>query len=90
MLRDLYLQYSNDILGGCDDFCQNAFALDAKSQAQFEQDFLAFQAQFGNSVGVSQGGSESSPPSNQPTQSSSTVKPFVQTGNTPQNQDRPR
>merc|ERR1712066_142087 len=36
--------------GECDDFCQNVLALDAQSQAKFEQDLSDFQAQFGNSL----------------------------------------
>merc|ERR550539_984000 len=42
--------------GECDEFCQNVVALDAQSQARFEQDLTDFQAQFGNSLSVGGGG----------------------------------
>lgn len=64
--------------GVCDEFCQSVFALDAQSQAQFEQDFLSFQAQFGNSLG--QNGDESSPV--QPRPRPSTSRPPVVPSNT--------
>ena len=42
--------------GECDEFCQNVVALDAQSQARFEQDLTEFQAQFGNSLSAGGGG----------------------------------
>jgi len=49
--------------GSCDEFCQKVLAIDTQSQAQFEQDFLSFQSQFGNSLGSG----EEAVPSSQPT-----------------------
>ena len=50
-------------VGSCDEFCQKVLAIDTQSQAQFEQDFLSFQSQFGNSLGSG----EEVVPSSQPT-----------------------
>ena len=50
-------------VGSCDEFCQKVLAIDTQSQAQFEQDFLSFQSQFGNSLGLG----EEAVPSSQPT-----------------------
>jgi len=54
--------------GECDEFCQKVFALDTQSQAQFEQDFLSFQAQFGGNTvaGAGEAGtSQQQPPRTQ-------------------------
>merc|ERR1719479_643901 len=47
--------------GECDEFCQNVVALDAQSQARFEQDLTEFQAQFGNSLSAAGGAGGSRP-----------------------------
>jgi len=68
--------------GSCDEFCQNVFALDAQSQAQFEQDFLSFQSQFGNSLNT---GVESASISPQPP-TKNVPRPLQPTKNIPKPQ----
>ena len=70
------------IAGSCDEFCQNVFALDAQSQAQFEQDFLSFQSQFGNSLNT---GVESASISPQPP-TKNVPRPLQPTQNIPKPQ----
>merc|ERR550539_185922 len=61
--------------GECDEFCQNVVALDAQSQARFEQDLTEFQAQFGNSLSGGGGGGGGGVPPVKP----QTPRPRIQT-----------
>jgi len=78
-LDDAFNIFSSN--GECDEFCQNVLALDAQSQARFEQDLTEFQAQFGQSLPTSPpfsgtGTGAQTPPKNPPriqTQSSSLI-----------------
>jgi len=70
--------------GNCDEFCQKVFALDAQSQAQFEQDFLAFQSQFGNSLNSGEDTQQtpvSGPPQTQPPRVQTQVAGFSPNNN---------